>query len=302
MSVIRRFYDSITRDRWEIGFVEGGIEAVMCNNGKLKINWMQHDYKDCWFADPFVLDVTETEIVVLVEEYQYVTNKGRIAELVVDRNSYVLKEIKILLELDTHLSFPAIWREDGRVFIYPESWLSGVLSLYEYEGRGRELKLVKVLCDEPMADAIMNEHFGKKMLLATKENDKLRYYNYDGDSDKFVFSMEKDFGMAMARNAGDFFEHNGKYYRPAQVCVNCYGEAIEIQEVKMDEIGNLDFEPIKRLYSPHPKLKTGLHTLNSYNGVTVIDVHGWVNPLVVNSIIKIKRLVLGKEWKQKKRK
>lgn len=299
MNYLRRIYNTMTRDRWEIGFVEGGLEAVMEGSVDLEINWVRHHYKDRWFADPFVLEVTESEIVVLVEEYMYSTGKGRIAELIIDRNSYVLKELNIILELDTHLSFPAIWREDSRVFVYPESWLSGKLSLYEYEGRGREMKLVKVLCGEPMADAIMTEGFGKKTLLSTKENDKLRLYDYHFESECFVFSKEKDFGSATARNAGDFFEYKGKTYRPAQVCINRYGEAIEIQEVTKDLGGDLQFIPIRRFYSPHIKLRTGMHTLNSCKGLTVIDVHGWVNPLVVNTIIKIKGLLLGKEWKRK---
>lgn len=45
MSVVNRLYGAITRDRWEIGFVEGGVDAVMSNNGRPKINWMQHDFK-----------------------------------------------------------------------------------------------------------------------------------------------------------------------------------------------------------------------------------------------------------------
>ena len=64
MKKLMRFYDKITRDRWEIGFVEGGVDAVM-GNVSLKINWVKHNYKDRWFADPFVLDVTDSEIRLL---------------------------------------------------------------------------------------------------------------------------------------------------------------------------------------------------------------------------------------------
>lgn len=294
------FYKKITRDCWEIGFVEGGLNAVMGDSPNLKINWMRHEFKDRWFADPFVLEVTESEIILLAEEYQYATNKGRIAELVVDRTTWGLKEMNVLLELDTHLSFPAIWREDGRVFVYPESWLSGVLSMYEYLGRGRRLKPVKVICDESMADAIMTDRYGGKLLLSTQDNGRLRLYDEDPRVERFVFKKEMDFGSATARNAGDFFDHGGHVYRPAQVCIRCYGEALEIQEVSSDGEGNLNFRPVKRLYSPHPKLTEGMHTLNTYKGVSVIDVHGWVNPRTVRCIIKLKHLVLGKEWKRKK--
>lgn len=289
MSIVFNLYKTVVRDCWEIGFVEGGLDMVM-SESPLVVNWLKHKYKDRWFADPFILDVNESEIFVLAEEYQYSTNKGRIAELVVDRDSYILKELNILLELDTHLSFPAISREKGQIFVYPESWSSGALTLYEYRGRGQSLKQVKVLCDDSMADAIMTERFGKKQLWSTKENDRLRVYDYDVNKGKFVFSEEMDFGTATARNGGDFFEWEGWTYRPAQVCVNRYGEAVEIQKVWQDETGKFSFEPIKRLFSPHPKLNTGMHTLNTYKGVSVIDVHGWANPRIVDMIILMKKM------------
>ena len=95
-----KLYKTVVRDRWEIGFVEGGLDTVM-GNAPINVNWLKHKYKDRWFADPFILDVTESEIVVLAEEYQYKTNKGRIAELIVDKQSYALKELHIILELDS---------------------------------------------------------------------------------------------------------------------------------------------------------------------------------------------------------
>ena len=286
MSKVLKLYKTVVRDRWEIGFVEGGLDAVM-SDAPLVVNWLKHQYRDRWFADPFLLDVTESEIIVLVEEYQYKTKKGRIAELIVDKQSYALKELHIILELDTHLSFPAIMRDDGRVFIYPESWGTGNLVVYEYIGRGIPMKKCCSVCDDPLADGVISELFGKKQLYATQQNDKLRVYDFHEDKGKFLLVMELDFGTATARNGGDFFEYGGRFFRPAQVCVNCYGEAIEIQEIVEDK-GRLCFNPIKRLQSPHTKLKTGLHTLNCNMNMVVMDVHGYVNPRIVCAIKRIK--------------
>lgn len=290
MNKVKKLYKQITRDRWEIGFVEGGLTAVMTKE-TLQIHWLQHRFRDRWFADPFVLEVTDDEIQLLVEEFRYEHPKGRIALLTVDRHSWELKSLRVILELDTHLSFPAIWRENGRVYLYPENWLSGRLSLYELEDQRCDPGLGMVLCNESMADAIMTERFGKPLLFSVKDNDKLRVYHLDDDTGLFVLSYEKPFGIATARNAGDFFDYDGKVYRPAQVCVHCYGEAVEIQQVVWDENENFCFIPHKTLYSSHPKLNSGLHTLNSYKGVTVIDVHGWNKPLTVKTIIAIKKLL-----------
>lgn len=289
MNKVRKLYKKITQDRWEIGFVEGGLTAVMTKNS-LRIHWLQHDYHDRWFADPFVLKVTDYEIQLLVEEYRYENPKGRIALLTVDRDTCELKSLSIVLELDTHVSFPALWRNHGKVFVYPESWLSGRLSLYELKGQHCEPVWGGVICEESMADAIMTDRFGKLLLFSVKENDKLRVYQLDEETQRFVFSYEKPFGAATARNAGDFFEYEGKIYRPAQVCVQQYGEAVEIQQVVWDGEGNFCFIPHKTLYSNHPQLNTGLHTLNSYKGVTVVDVHGWNKPKMVKTILAMKKI------------
>lgn len=292
MKHVRKIYERIVRDRWEIGFVEGGIDAVM-EQASLKVNWLQHGYKDRWFADPFILDVTDSEIWVLAEEYCYETKKGRIALLVVDRGTCELKSLEIVLEEKTHLSFPAIWRENGKVFVYPESWQSGMLSCYEYRNEHCTLSLKRVICDESVADAIMTERFGRRQLFAVRENDKLRIYDFDVPTGHFKLSYEKPFEKATARNGGDFFEYKGKIYRPAQVCVDHYGEALEIQKVICDDNENFCFVPCKTLYSNHASLDCGLHTLNFYKGMAVIDVHGWNNAIAVRSIKAMKKLYFG---------
>ena len=148
------------------------------------------------------------------------------------------------------------------------------------------------VCDDPLADGVISELFGKRQLFATQQNDILRIYDFHEDKGKFLLEKELVFGAATARNGGDFFEYGRRFYRPAQVCVNCYGEAIEIQEVVEDD-GELCFNPIKRLCSPHTKLKTGMHTLNCNANMVVIDVHGYVNPRIVCAIKRIKSF-LGK--------
>ena len=176
------------------------------------------------------------------------------------------------------------------MFVYPESWQSGRLCLFELKNQCCNPASGMLICKEAMADAIMTKRFGKMQLFSVKQNDKMRIYDLNETTGLFSLSFEKPFGRATARNAGDFFDYQGKTYRPAQVCDDQYGEAVEIQQVIWDEHDNFCFIPHKTLYSNHPKLNTGLHTLNSYKGVTVIDVHGWEKPLAVNSIIAMKKL------------
>lgn len=55
--------------------------ADVIKSDKLNIHWMKHSYTDRWFADPYLLEVTDKQIVVLVEEFCYKLRKGRIADL-----------------------------------------------------------------------------------------------------------------------------------------------------------------------------------------------------------------------------
>ena len=59
-------FSKLIRKRWEIGFVEGGYDAVFSDK-KLQIHWVSNPPKDRWYADPFILDVTDDKIVVLAD-------------------------------------------------------------------------------------------------------------------------------------------------------------------------------------------------------------------------------------------
>ena len=104
-------------NNWNIGFCEQSpIELI--NSQSLKtIQWMKHSYRDRWFADPFIYKVTPDEIVVFVEECPIKAPKGILCELVIDRKTKRLKQRFVLLDLDTHLSYPAIIREGRKVYV-----------------------------------------------------------------------------------------------------------------------------------------------------------------------------------------
>ena len=106
-------------DMWNIGFVTEDIADVV-KSDKLHIHWLKHNYTDRWFADPFLLEVTEKQIIVLVEEFCYKIRKGRIARLVISRPDYVLQDMKIVLEMPYHLSFPVICQKDGKTLVFVE--------------------------------------------------------------------------------------------------------------------------------------------------------------------------------------
>ncbi len=275
---LKKIVHSWSEERWAIGFVRNSFDQILDGEDVL-VEWIQDDNKKRWFADPFILDENEKEIIILAEEvnknYKQ-GKKGRISRLTINKNNYKIKDVEPILELDTHLSFPVIYRANGNVYIYPENSESGQVKLYRYDDVKRTCTFERVLCDEPLADAVMTECFGSQLLFATKKpnvnGSKLLIYTRGEDS---YFSSKECviFEENIARMAGQFIEHNGKVYRPTQECNFQYGHAVTLQEVMKDN--NWHFREVRRLYSSHPKLNIGMHTLNEYNGLIVTDALGF---------------------------
>lgn len=269
-------YRSIMQGVWNIGFVENTLDGVI-NGEPLKIKWLNHECKDRWFADPFILDVTDEKIYVLVEEYYYPHKRGRLAMLTIDRASNSLLKVDSILELDSHLSFPAIIRRDGKILVYPENFKGGGLKLYELDLEEPALVNGQSISDALLTDAIYTELFGKKQIYSTEipnpNGSILGVYEKD-ETGKYIKVKEYHFPEKIARNAGDWFEYKGKKYRPAQESNVEYGHGISFQQIEETPEG-LQFKELWRKTSPHPTMKVAFHTFNMYKGVMVMDCRGY---------------------------
>ncbi|MBP5397705.1 MAG: hypothetical protein J6Y32_03595 [Bacteroidales bacterium] len=143
-------------------------ELIITGVRKLKVRYIKNPPRDRWYADPFLLDVTEDKFIVLVEEFRYDNPVGRIARLEVDRRTMRITDQKIVLELDTHLSFPIFFREGKDIFLYPENSASGSLNLYKWIPEQEIFVLQKRLVDAPLTDAVLFSYNGHSFLLSTE--------------------------------------------------------------------------------------------------------------------------------------
>lgn len=273
---------------WNLGFIRESLDEILYTEHPLTVDYMRHDFKDRWFADPFILDVTDKYIYVLVEEYYRKIRRGRIAKLTVNRDGFILEKSETVLELDTHLSFPAILRCGDKTYIYPESSESGKLNLYEYDAITNKCRLERTLCPEPLTDAIVTCVQGRECIMSTRlpdPNGKVLWcYDKDGSVREYSFEDKT------ARNAGDWFNHAGQWFRPAQDCNKIYGEAVILQRTEF-EGDKLAVKNLRRITSTHLQLNVGCHTFNHYKGVSVIDVKGWWHPAfrdVYENLLKLK--------------
>lgn len=295
MDFIRKIYDKyVGKGIWSIGILDNTIEDVV--KGKpLSLRRIDNPYKDRWWADPFILEVTEDRILILVEEVFYkITEKGHIALLTVDRNSLKVLSDNVLLELSTHLSFPCILRCGSKIYIYPENGQAGNLSIYEFDSNRNSLQKVGVICDDKIADAVI---FGKNdelYLLATKypyySENLLELYKYDSEKEKFIHLKKIVFSENIARNAGNVFEIEGTLFRPAQECNQKYGHALSIQKISFENDGIFSFKEVRRILPIDEKFHTGIHTLNSYKSIIVVD--HYINQYMIGTVLAYLRNIV----------
>ena len=253
--------------------MEDKVQCVILNDLQ-NIHWMKHQYSDRWFADPFILNVDEENIILLVEEFCYSFSKGRIAKLVVSRKDYILKEMKIVLE-----------------------------EPYEYDLLTDSMIKNNDLSHLPLTDATVLHWNDTNYILSTKlpfPNDKDLYlFNFDYEKmvidDKPVKKVK--FGGKVARNAGEVFVVDGQYYRPAQDCNKNYGNGIVIQRI--ESVGErFLFSEVKTFFSTNKKMDLGYHTFNMYKGLIVVDGHGHRRKLlfmIYSILVNIKGM-----WKNKR--
>ena len=285
---VKKMLKILILQRWNIGFTETPLADILAGK-PIQYRWMHHGFKNRWFADPFLLDVTGKEYVVLAEDFEDERGYAVISKLVVDRQTLELKEVKQLLDRGTHLSFPVIKRERNEVWVYPENSESGELNIYRYDQNAERLVKMDTMISAPLADAVTIEYDGESLMFATTlpnpNGNKLDMYikrngNYELKDTIIVQGRT-------ARMGGDFFKCDDVLYRPAQDNNDCYGGALILQKVVVEN-GKWKFLDVRRLTSPHPQYTTGLHTFNSYKGTTVVDIHGYrKHPLLSHLLTKM---------------
>ena len=268
--------------RWNIGFIDFNSSNFL-KQDRLKVHWMKHTYKDRWFADPFILSVHDNIIELLVEEYYDPIKRGRISKLTVDAYSFALLDNQVVLELDSHLSYPAILEIDREIYVYPENSEDNCLILYKYDAGACKLIPVSVLNDKPLTDATITELFSKPYMFSTQmpnpNNNELNVYASDMLNGIYILKDTICFQDNTARCAGDFFQIGNKLYRPAQNCNNGYGKGLVIQEVSFQN-GKFSFVEKQRFYPNSWKWNLGLHTFNVNDKIAVVDGRGYRKPLI----------------------
>jgi len=231
------------------------------------LKYIRNPYKKKWFADPFILDVNDENIQLLVEEFDSDVNKGRIARITISKANFTIVECKIILELNTHLSFPAIYRIDDDVYVHPENSASGKSTIYRYDRQKDKLVEPVVLVDKPLVDAVIvrkdESYMMYSTLLSHNSGPELHVFKSTSITQPFEETDLLDFGIKTARMAGAMLETSQGMIRPAQDCTHDYGEAV------------LFYNGINLVGEIRPMNQgkyAGTHTFNIFKDSFVIDL------------------------------
>lgn len=264
---------------WNIGFIEKSIgNVILSDNDYEKVHWVIHNYKDRFFADPFILSVDDDTIKVLVEDFPFYNKRGVISVLSIDRKTYRLIDRKVILRQPFHMSYPFIMRkEDGSIWVTPESSKSGALYRYKMNPTTLMLDDQKTIISEPVVDSTIIEYKGLYWLFCTKKG-------ADSNRKLFIYYAENPEGSykehsgnpvviddTMARPAGSMFKDGDTLYRVIQKCDKIYGEYINVSRIDILTTTEYKESFVKELRAENSIYSNAFHTINGYGDICVVD-------------------------------
>lgn len=304
MKQLYNLYSKIAEGAYQIGFLNEDMKDVVHSIKTYKhVNWVNtKGYDNGWFADPFIYDVKEDIIEVLAEELVYKENKGRISFLVINRKDYSLVDVQPILELENHLSFPYIIRQDDNIYVMPENNQSGSLKIYIVNPINHHLESPKVLVDEPLVDSQFFELNGKYYIFGIPyandnfQNTKhVKVYVSDSFLGQYIYQSSIVSDLRDKRGAGSVFLQDGKLIRPTQLCEGGYGKGVCFYELKKGDdncfVEDLIGQMLPDVWSRYP---LQLHTYNEYKGLQIIDGYAYSKPVfrhILNCVKIVKHYI-----------
>ncbi len=260
---------------YNIGFIAKPIKDIVKYGIQAgDIVWVKHNYKDRFFADPFLWYRDKDYYYVLCEEMTFWEQKGVISLLKIQKDSYKLVEKKIVIDEPTHLSFP--FCEENGDYVIPESVKSGQCKKYIFNKR-HELISSEVIFDEGLIDSsFITDKNGDEWMFTAKSNFPnkelfLYYKNAEG-----VYQPAKnnpvESNIRTTRSAGKFFSIDQKLYRPVQDCLGRYGQQTKILEMESISKDGVKYKEVATLNSfENPPYCQTFHTFNVYDDIIVVD-------------------------------
>ena len=259
---------------WNVGWSRMTPEDLIGRHGLSQVNWLPKHRAGHYIADPFFIR-TKPRLAWLVEEFSYF-GRGCIAELEYTSASGPL-EVRRLLRLPYHASYPFILETEGRVYCIPETSQGDTLVLHESIDGGL-VPVHELIRGRRVVDATLIFEAGFWWLFCGLEddNDTLNLHIFFAETLRGRWKphplnpVKSD--VRSARPAGPMIRVGGVLYRPSQNCSDSYGGSVTLNRVRtltptaFAEEYVLTVPPVAN--SPYP---LGLHTIAFADGFVVVD-------------------------------
>jgi hypothetical protein len=276
-----RIFDKLFVWQWTLGLFYGKMEDIILTKSfDPDIKWMPIEAFQRFVADPFFCEKEGKEIHIMAEEFKFEKDYGKITLLTFNEALEKVGE-KELLDTHCHLSYPFSFRENNRIYVFPESGKSGKLSCYEYDPKAQKLIFLQSVVNLPLIDSTIVKYENKYWLFGTlfggNSSRKLMIYFSDNLMGPYKEHPKNPVTDSLngSRPAGNFINIKGNLFRPAQNSANHYGESITIYRVNILNEEEYKEEvymqiAINRKKTANSRFRT-IHTINEMQGVIVVD-------------------------------
>jgi len=260
-------YGIAVLDRSPSEALQGGVWPVS--------QWLTIPASQGFIADPFFWP-GQTGLI-LCETYLHHTGLGALTVLSVNSDQ-ITRSAPLPLGLNSHLSYPSTWAEDGRVFCLPEMATSRHQLLYELREGDIPVPVCTIKENAGMADPTLMKVNGLYWICYTDIEIGL----YDNLCLLYAERLEGPWrphrcnpvklDARSSRPGGMPFWVGERLFRPAQDCSQEYGGALVVNEIKLCTTDEYYEEAVVVLRpDPAGPFPDGLHTLDFAHGRAVID-------------------------------
>lgn len=270
-------------DLWRSGFVRRALTHVHADGVDAReVTWLPDQGEFAYVADPFGIE-RDGLLTVFVEHFDYRSRRGEIRYFQYDATNTFVGEGVALAE-PFHLSYPQLIEEGGELYMLPEGYKSGGLTLYRCVRFPDQWEPAHRILDVPAIDATVVKHAGKWWM----------FHALPGPADRAMRELHVAYadsligpwtphpanpvrsGFHASRPGGTAYETDGALHLPVQDCAGTYGAAINL--LRIDVLTPDAFEaPVVRRFDADDLLDgyaDGFHTLSGHSDTTFIDVKG----------------------------
>lgn len=279
MNKIRFHYRELfCPEDWALGIAKTNINDIIENGiDDKQIHWIKSDESNKYFADGFVFE-KDNKLQIFCENYDYKAGPANLMCIDLDKETFEIIDKKVVLDNQSHLSFPYVFKFENKIYCLPEASASGKLELYKWNSEHKSLDFVKTLLpDYAAVDPAIFYHNDKWWIFANELNNSNTLLNiFHSDNLKGPYfphhqnPVKTD--IRSSRSAGKIVKNDNDVLRPAQDSALTYGSRIVISKIlKLSE--NEFKEEAFAFLSPENfrKYNKGLHTLSFSENYVLID-------------------------------